>query len=93
MSRLTVLHHPGRVFKDDRCWWSEKHGDIWGYLSIGDHSADGTIDGHLWAFATEEPSALFDDIIALRHPFVRADVIKPGETRCAIGFFPEPQAE
>lgn len=96
MARLVVDDHPNRVFKDDE-WRYGKHHGTGGYLSIGDHGDTPAPHGELWAFAVEDPytwdddpRALYDDILLLEKPFVRAEIIMIGDTRYAIGFFPEP---
>lgn len=96
MARLVVDHHPHRVFKDDD-WRYGKFDGTDGYLSIGDHGDNPAPGAELWAFAVEDPQtwaddphALFDEMLLLSPPFVRAEVFMLGDTRYAIGFFPAP---
>ena len=95
MARLNIPSHPHRVFKDEA--WGDADGQVNGFRSIGEHSAQQGPYAHLWAFAimleedsTDAERKMYQDIVSLAEPFVAAEIIRLGGCPCAIGFYPEP---
>jgi hypothetical protein len=91
MARLVVDSHPNRVFKDE--WWDD-WGSANGYRSIADLAdiAVPLCDHHAFAVVLDDDagdaeSQLYEDIVHLRLPFVRAEVSRDHGGLTAIGFY------